>query len=91
MQELIQHIVNPLLKHPESLSLEVTEGETSIFIEMSVHDEDVAAVLGKDNERITAIKHIMSIASGPKKPSLKLTNAVDEKNENSANEDGEEA
>ena len=90
MQELIQHIVSPLLKYPEDLNLQVTEGESSIFIEMGVHDDDVATVLGEDNERITAIKHIMSIASGPKKPSLELTNSI-ENQEPSATEDGEEA
>ena len=89
MEELIQHIVKPLLTHPDSLNLQVTEGESSIFIEMGVHDDDVSAVLGKDKERLTALKHLMSIASGPKKPSLELTNEIE--NTDSAEElEGEE-
>ena len=40
MQELIAHIVSPLLQHPDSLNLTITEGESSVFIEMGVHDDD---------------------------------------------------
>ena len=86
MQELIQHIVTPLLSQPDSLKLEVTEGDSSIFIEMEVHDDDVDAIVGENNQRLNAIRHLMSIASGPKKPSLEITNELGGE-ENAATQD----
>ena len=86
MQDLIQHLISPLLNHPAEMQLTVTEGKSSVFIEMNVHEEDVQVVLGENNERLDAINHILSIASGTKKPSLELLNLSNKSEEDSTAE-----
>jgi len=72
MQGLIEHLLHPLLQHPEEMKLNVIEGKASILVQLKVHDDDVDVVLGENESHIHAVRHILSIASGKRKPSLEL-------------------
>ena len=72
MIELIEHLVHPLIQHPEDMSVEVTEGESVLLIELGLHNDDIEAVKGENGARLQALRHLLSVASGPRKPSLEL-------------------
>jgi uncharacterized protein len=77
MIELIEHLVHPLIQHPEDMQVNVTEGDSVLLIELSLHDDDIEAVQGENGDRLQAVRHLLSVASGPRKPSLELISAKD--------------
>ncbi len=87
MQALIEHLLQPILQHPADMKLNVIEGKASLLIELQVHDDDVEIVCGQNNSRLQAIRHILSIASGKRKPSLELITGDDMASEESAPEE----
>ena len=69
MEELIAHLVHPFLTHPTELQLNIIEGEASLLIELQVHPEDRENL---PKEKIFSIQHVISLASGNKKPMLEV-------------------
>ena len=75
MEELISHLVHPFLNHPTELQLNIIEGKASLLIELQVHPED-RENLPKD--KIFSIQHVVSLASGNKKPMLEVVEQFQE-------------
>lgn len=74
MRKLIRTIVEPLVKHPEDVKLELQDTEDFHEYLLSVHEEDVGRVIGKRGRIAKAIRAIIySIAyDGPKRVRLTI-------------------
>lgn len=63
MKDLIQHIAQALVDHPESVRVvEVNGGRTSIF-QLKVSKEDMGKVIGRDGRTAQAMRTIVSAVS----------------------------
>jgi len=84
MQDLVFHLVKPIVKHPDDVKVQVVEGEATVMLEMSVNPEDREAVQGDTGRTLRSIRNILSAAAGKKKATLDLVD------ENAGGADGEE-
>ncbi|HLR70167.1 MAG TPA: KH domain-containing protein [Pseudogracilibacillus sp.] len=59
MKLLIETIVTPLVDHPEDIVVEKREEEQKIVYHLSVNEEDVGKVIGKNGRIAKAIRTIV--------------------------------
>ena len=67
MKELIKHIVQTLVDHPEQVDISAVEGQQSMVIEIKVAKEDVGKIIGKQGRTAQAIRTILNAASAKAK------------------------
>ena len=72
MQDLVEYIIQPLVQHPDAVSVNQIDGDASILLELRLHPEDVAAVRGEDSSLLRAIQQVLSASGGDRKPVLDL-------------------
>jgi predicted RNA-binding protein YlqC (UPF0109 family) len=72
MQDLVFHLVRPLVTHPDDVKVQVVEGEATVMLEMSVHKDDRERVQGDNGRTLRAIRNILSAAAGRRKATLDL-------------------
>ena len=77
MQELVQYMVNSVVHHTDDVALNVTEGDASVLIELSVHDDDRALLNGDDGRLIGAMRQILAASSGNRRGVLELVGDAD--------------
>jgi len=82
-ESLVRHLVEPIVEHPNDISLQIVEGESVVMLELVVHPDDRARVEGDKGRTLRAIRNVLSAAAGSRKATLDL---VDEHGE----DDGEE-
>ena len=63
MRELIEYIAKSLVDRPEDVSVKETQGEITTIIELSVAQEDLGKVIGKQGRTAMAIRTILNAAS----------------------------
>ena len=56
MKEFIEYIVKNLVDNPESVKIELFEGERSTVVEVHVDGGDVAKVVGRQGRTIKALR-----------------------------------
>ncbi len=78
MESLVSHLVMPIVKHPEDVSLRTVEDESVVLIELKVHEDDKEVVEGERGRTLRSIRNILSAAAGSKKASLDLVDEHDE-------------
>ena len=77
MQELLLHVVRPIVANPDSVSVQLVEGEAASVLELSVHEDDIERVRGREGRTLRSVRNIISAAAGKKKASVDLvTEAV---------------
>ena len=106
MQELLEHLLLPFIENPDDMEMRIKEGDSSVFIEMKLHPDDEKLLLAEDSKKLFSVRHILSIASGSRKPSLELVSefieestddasseetAINEDADDSSSEDSEES
>ncbi len=74
MQKLVDFLARGLVTQPDEVRVNTVEGETVVIVELQVHEDDVACILGKDDQIIKAIRQVLSAASGRRKTMLELVN-----------------
>ncbi|WP_099158070.1 KH domain-containing protein [Virgibacillus ndiopensis] len=62
MKALIESIVTPLVDHPDDIVVTETEEETKIVYHLSVHQNDVGKVIGKNGRIAKAIRTVVYAA-----------------------------
>jgi len=72
MQELLLHVVRPIVENPDSVSIQLVEGEAATVLELSVHEDDVERVRGREGRTLRSVRNIISAAAGKKKASVDL-------------------
>ncbi|WP_086347484.1 KH domain-containing protein [Candidatus Enterococcus clewellii] len=74
VKELVLTIVRPLVSHPEAVSLEIEESDNFLEYNLTVSQEDIGRVIGKQGRVAKAIRTIVySVRTdGPKKVRLNI-------------------
>ncbi|MBL1228586.1 KH domain-containing protein [Enterococcus sp. BWB1-3] len=74
VKELVLTIVRPLVSHPEAVSLEIKESDNFFEYNLTVSQEDIGRVIGKQGRVAKAIRTIVySVRTdGPKKVRLNI-------------------
>ena len=67
MKQLIEDIVRTLVDRPEDVQIKEVIGEHAHVLELQVAKEDLGKVIGKGGAHATAIRTLMSAASGKEK------------------------
>jgi predicted RNA-binding protein YlqC (UPF0109 family) len=67
LKELIKHIAQALVDHPEQVEISEVEGKQSTVLEIKVAKEDIGKIIGKQGRTAQAIRTILNAASGKKK------------------------
>ncbi|MBM7578472.1 KH domain-containing protein [Jeotgalibacillus terrae] len=71
MKELIETIVKPLVDHPEAVMIDVQETDRTISYKLSVHQDDMGKVIGKQGRVAKAIRTVsLAGESGSKKKTV---------------------
>lgn len=83
MLELAQHLIAPIVSHPDDVSIQVVEGESVIVLEVIVHDEDRAVFEEDDRKTLRSIRNILSAAAGRRRATLEI---VDEHSDEGSEE-----
>ncbi len=80
MQGLVEHLVKPIVGHPDDVSIKVVEGDSTVLFELIVNEDDKAIFTDEDDRTLRAIRNVLSAAAGKRKTTLEL---VDEHSEDS--------
>ncbi len=67
MKQLIGDIVKSLVDQPDQVEIKEVVGEHAHVLELSVAKEDLGKVIGKGGAHASAIRTLMSAASGKEK------------------------
>jgi len=63
MKDLIKHIAEALVDHPEQVSVSEVEGNQTSVLELKVAKDDLGKVIGKQGRTARAMRTILSAAS----------------------------
>ena len=74
LQELIEHVLRPIVSHPDAMEFNIIEGSAVIVIELTVHDDDVEVLTKDDNTIFQSLQQLLTVSAGERKPSLELLN-----------------
>ena len=77
MQELVEYMVNAVVRHTDDVALSVTEGDASVLFELSVHDADRALLTNDEGKLIGAMRQILAASSGNRRGVLELVGDAD--------------
>jgi predicted RNA-binding protein YlqC (UPF0109 family) len=74
VQSLVDYMVRSVVKHPDSISLNVTEGDASVLYELDVHDDDrVRLSAGQEgNTLMDAMRQILASSDDNRRGVLKF-------------------
>lgn len=59
-KDLVEYIVKSLVDKPESINLNIVEGEQNTILELRVAPEDIGKVIGKQGRIAKAIRTILA-------------------------------
>ena len=62
-KDLVEYIAKSLVDQPNSVEVNVIEGEKSTILELKVAQEDIGKVIGKSGRIARAIRTILSAAA----------------------------
>jgi len=63
MQDLIEHIAQALVDHPEKVSVRTLEGNQTSVLELKVAKEDVGKVIGKQGRTAQSMRVLLNAVS----------------------------
>lgn len=75
MEDLVRHLVEPIVEHPEAVSIQKIEGEAAIMLELVVHPDDRDRIADDKNKTLRSIRTILSAAAGRQAATLDLVEA----------------
>lgn len=72
MEALVRHLVEPIVAHPDAVSIQTVEGEAVVLLELVVHPDDRERVDGDKGRTLRAIRNVLSAAAGSRKATVDL-------------------
>ena len=63
MKALVEYIVKELVDTPDEVKINETQGESIIILEISVADDDIGKVIGKEGRIANAIRTVVKAAA----------------------------
>ena len=64
MKELIHYIATALVDNPDQVQVSETEQDDTIIVELTVAQEDLGKVIGKQGRTARAMRSLLSAAAG---------------------------
>jgi predicted RNA-binding protein YlqC (UPF0109 family) len=75
MIELAEHLIKPIVSHPDDVTVQMVEGEAVTILEVVVHPDDRAVFDADDGRTLRAIRNIVSAAAGRRKATVDIVEA----------------
>ena len=72
MEDFIRVLVTPLVDHPESLTISIIEKPYETVYRLSVHEEDMGKIIGKQGRVAKSLRTIVQCAAMQKKDKVYL-------------------
>ncbi len=72
MKELVNHIAKALVDNPDDVKTTQREEEDTITIELTVAQDDLGKVIGKQGRTARAIRSLLSVAAEKKNKKSRL-------------------
>ena len=72
MEDLVNHLIRPIVSHPDAISIQTVEGEATVMLELVVHPDDRDPVEGEEGRTLRAIRTVLSAGAGKRKATLDL-------------------
>ena len=63
MRELLTFVAQSLVDHPDQVGVRETEGPEAVILELSVAEDDMGKVIGKQGRIAKAIRTVVSAAT----------------------------
>lgn len=63
MEELVEYMAKSLVDHPESVEVNVVEGNSTIVLELTVANTDMGRVIGKGGRVVNAMRSLVNAAA----------------------------
>lgn len=63
MKELVEYIALSLVDHPDSVRVNVVEGQGATVLELTVADTDMGRVIGKGGRVVNAMRSLVAVAA----------------------------
>ncbi|MBF5059189.1 KH domain-containing protein [Candidatus Neptunochlamydia vexilliferae] len=64
MEEFVSYVIKNLVDIPDEVKINIFDGSKSSVVEIRVHDDDVAKLVGKQGRTIKALRQIaMTVAA----------------------------
>ena len=77
MEGLVDFMVRSVVKNPDAVKLDVTEGDASVFYELDVADEDRDLITGGETSLLDAMRQILAASSGKRRGVIELAGESD--------------
>jgi uncharacterized protein len=62
MKELVKHIAEALVDHPEGVEVDSVEGSEVTVLQLRAHPEDLGKVIGREGRTAKAIRTLLGAA-----------------------------
>ena len=72
MEDLVRHLVEPILTEPDALQLQAVEGDNVVMLEMIVSDADRDRLEEDKGKTLRSIRTVLSAAAGRRKATIDL-------------------
>lgn len=72
MKPLVEFLAKSLVEHPQAVQVEEKNGEMGAVISLTVAQEDLGRVIGKQGRTIKAIRHLLTVAAAKSKTKVSL-------------------
>ncbi len=76
MKSLVEFLARGVVADSGAVSVNALEGEASVLYELSVSPSDLSAVRGAEGATLSAIRAVVSAASGRRKAVVELVDAA---------------
>jgi hypothetical protein len=63
MKELVETIAKAIVDHPDMVHINEVEGEKSVILEVSVADDDMGKIIGRQGRIARAIRTVVKAAA----------------------------
>ncbi len=77
MEGLVDFMVRSVVKNPDAVKLDVTEGDASVFYELDVADDDRDLITGGETSLLDAMRQILAASSGKRRGVIELAGESD--------------
>ena len=72
MEALLNHLVKPIVAHPDSVKVQIVESEDVTILEFIVHEDDYERLKEGGGRTLRSIRNIISAAAGKNRASVDL-------------------
>lgn len=72
MEDIVRHILEPIVSHPEAISIQSLKTEHGLVVELVVHPDDKNRIADDREKTLRALRTIVSAAAGRERATVEL-------------------